>query len=170
MAEWCSITEVEYQLSVTGVSETTNDDFNNVTADTGIVDNAIINARLELSQYLVQKYDLSTITSANEWVKWATSLLAAMELMRRKGGIVPPGLQAKYDGMIQFLSQVQFGPGIVPGLSSRVNGGIALSNLTMDNSYGRAKIRRTNTISFPVSNSPLGTFNDRFDTGNNYQS
>lgn len=165
MAEWCSITEVEYQLSVSGVTAATNDNQISITADESIVDDAIVNARLLMSQYLVQKYELASITSANEWVKWSTSVFAAVELLRRKGGIVSEGLAQKYSELKEFLTGVQSGILIVPGLSTRSMGGIAMSNLTMDNRYSRAKIRRTHSISFPTTPNPLGTFTDNMDNG-----
>ncbi len=166
MPEWCTISEVEYQLSVDGVSGTTNDNHTNYTADPAIVNSAIVNARLQLSQYLVQKYDIATITSANEWVKWATSTFAAVELLRRKGGVVPPGLQEKYEELKVFLESVQTGIMIVPGLAPRTMGGMALTNMTIDNRYGRAKIRRVSSISFPTtSGTSLGSFTDRNDYG-----
>lgn len=165
MAEWCTLTEVEYVLSVSGVNESTNDDYNNIVADPVIVNNAIVNARVTLSTFLVQKYDLTAITSANEWVKWTTALFAAVELLRRKGGTVSPGLQEKYEEIRDFLKQVQSGPLIVPGLNPRTPSGIAMSNLTIDNSFGRAKVRRVETISVPPNGLKVPTFTDRYDYG-----
>src|SRR5690349_10851624 len=101
MAIWCTLTEIEDLLSASGVSVSTNDDGNNSVADDEIVDNAIERGQSKVEQYLVAKYDTSTITSANVWVKWCTAAFAAVEIMRRKGGGVPPGLQEIYEEYVE---------------------------------------------------------------------
>lgn len=168
MAEWCTLAEVEDLLSANGVSASTNDNYDNSVADATIVDNAIARGRTILSQYLVQKYDIEVITSSAEWVKWAAATFAAIEIMRRKGGVVPPGLQELYEQYTEFLKNVQSGTFQVPGLYPRSSPGISVSNITMDNRYNRAKIRVVSTISWPVGLSKLSQFRDRFDFGNTY--
>lgn len=168
MAEWCDISEVEWWMSVDGVSDSTNDRQTNITADTTIVDNSIIQARLWLSQFLTQKYDVSLITSANEWVKWATGLVASIYVMRRKGGMVPVGLQEAYEELRDFLKGVQSGSLVAPGLVLLASPGISISNVTMDDRYNRAKVRVVQTISWPNGLSKLSQFTDRRDTGFDY--
>ena len=168
MPEWCTLAEVEYLLSANGVAASVNDSQDNAVADATIVNNAIARGRTILSQYLFQKYDIDTITSSVEWVKWAAATFAAIEIMRRKGGVVPPGLQELYEQYTGFLEKVQTGTFQVPGLYLRSSPGISISNITMDNRYNRAKIRVVSTISWPVGLSKLAQFRDRFDFGNTY--
>ena len=168
MTEWCGVAEVEDLLSANGVWASVNDDLGNSVTDATIVDNAIARGRTILGQYLVQKYDISTITSANEWIKWAAATFAAIEIMRRKGGVVPPGLQELYEQYTGFLKEVQAGSFQVPGLYLRSSPGMAVSNLTMDNRYNRAKVRVVSTISWPMGLSKLSQFKDRLDFGNTY--
>ena len=168
MAEWCSQAEVEDLLSANGVWASVNDDNGNAIADPTIVNNAIARGRTILGQYLVQRYDLNQITSNVEWVKWASATFAAVELLRRKGGVVPPGIQELYEQYVSFLKGVQLGTFQVPGLYFNSSPGIAVSNLTMDNRYNRAKIRVVSTLSWPMGLSKLTQFKDRFDFGNTY--
>jgi hypothetical protein len=168
MAEWCSQTEVEDLLSANGVWASVNDDNGNAIADPTIVSNAIARGRTILGQYLVQRYNLDSITSNVEWVKWAAATFAAVELLRRKGGVVPPGIQELYEQYVVFLKEVQSGTFQVPGLYFNSSPGIAVSNLTMDNRYNRAKVRVVSTISWPMGLSKLSQFKDRLDFGNTY--
>ena len=154
-------------MSVDGAKTATDDDYNNVVADPDIVDNAIINARLWLSTYLTQKYDIDLITSANEWVKWSTALVASVALLRRKGGAVPPGLQEAYEELREFLKGIQSGSLVAPGLTLITQPGISVSNVTMDDRYNRAKVRRVDSISWPTGLNKLGNFLDRRDWGGN---
>jgi len=94
-----------------------------------------------------------------------TSLFAAVELLRRKGGAISTGLNENYQEMLTFLKGVQTGSFQVPGLSPRTSPGIAVSNIMIDNRYPRAKVRVVSSISFPIPSSPLGTFTDRADYG-----
>lgn len=165
MPEWCDTPEVEWWMSVDGVKTATDDDYDNVVADPLIVADSIVNARLWLSTFLTQKYDIGTITSANEWVKWSTALVASIYLMRRKGGPVPPGLQEAYEELKEFLKGVQSGILVAPGLSLVASPGISISNVTMDDRYNRAKVRVVQTISWPVGLSKLSQFVDRRDRG-----
>lgn len=165
MPAWCTISEIEDLMSAPGVSNSTNDTGGNAVADATITDNAIERGQSKLAQYLNQKYDTAAITSANVWVKWATATFAAVEIMRRKGGMVPPGLQEIFEEYITILEKVAAGLTTIPGLYPRSSPGIAVSNITVDNAYRRAKIRRVDTISFPVSLTSLPQFRDRFDFG-----
>jgi hypothetical protein len=165
LAEWCTITEVQFWMSEEGVEVATNDDQTQTTPDLTIVNPAIIQARLWLSQYLVQKYDISLITSANEWVKWSTAVAASVILLRRKGGVVSAGLQEAYEALTAFLEGVQSGTLVAPGLTLVASPGISISNVTMDDRYNRAKVRVVQSISWPVGLSKLSQFVDRRDRG-----
>lgn len=162
---WCTISEIEHELSVDGVTGTTNDNQVSRVGDPAIVANAIEIAQEQLSQYLVTKYDTSTITSANKWVKWATATFAAVELLRRKGGTASAGLQEKYEELREFLTGVQTGTLIVPGLTARQISGIQVTNYTLDRTYGRTKVRRVPSISYPSTGSSLSQFNENNDFG-----
>jgi hypothetical protein len=168
MSGWSTITEIEDIMSAGGVAASTDDGQDNAIADPVVVANAIERGDSILGQYLNQKYDLTTITgtpATNVWVKWASATFAAIEIMRRKGGIVPPGLQELYEQYLVILKTVTGGSGTIPNLYPRASPGIAVSNLTIDNRYNRAKIRKSESISWPVGLSKLPVFTDVRDTG-----
>ncbi|MES2793692.1 MAG: hypothetical protein V4719_29025 [Planctomycetota bacterium] len=165
MANWCTQLEIEDLLSSNGVSVSTNDSQGNSVSDPEIVAFAIERGQSKLAQYLTLKYDVSTITSANVWVKWAAATFAAVEIMRRKGGVVPPGLQEMYEEYIVSLKDVKDGPGLIPDLPQRTTPGMAVSNVMIDNAYSRAKVRVVGTISFPIGVTKLAQFRDRNDLG-----
>ncbi len=165
MSAWCTQAEIEDLLSADGLGNSTNDGQTNAVSDADIVANAIERGQSKLSQYLASKYDVSTITSANVWVKWAAATFSAVEIMRRKGGVVPPGLQEIYEEYETILLDVKNGTGIIPDLAPRNTPGISISNIKIDNFYQQAKIRKVETISWPVGLSRLPVFRDRFDVG-----
>lgn len=168
MPAWCTITEVEDLMSANGVNVSTNDSQGNSVTDTVIVDNAIERGQSRLAQYLANKYDLSTITSANVWIKWATAAFAAVEILRRKGGVPSGGIQEIYEEYIRILDDVKNGSGLIPDLMLRTTPGLAVSNLMIDNAYSRAKVRVVGTISFPTGVTKLPQFRDRNDLGRVY--
>lgn len=168
MVAWCTQLEIEDLMSANGLSVSTNDTQGNSVSDPTIVANAIERGQSKLAQYLTQKYDTSTITSANVWIKWATATFAAIEIMRRKGGVVPPGLQETYEEILEGLRDVKNGPGLIPDLSQRTTPGMAVSNVKIDNSYRQAKVRVVGTISFPIGVTKLAQFRDRTDIGQVY--
>lgn len=168
MSAWCTQAEIEDLLSATGVSVSTNDNMDNAVSDALIVSNAIERGQSRLGQYLIGKYDTDIITSSNVWVKWANAAFAAIEIMRRKGGVVPLGLQEIYEEYIDILKDVKDGTGLIPGLVLRTSPGISVANITLDNYYNRAKIRKVETISWPLGLVKLPHFRDRADIGNTY--
>jgi len=168
MANWCTQTEIEDLMSANGVSVSTNDSQGNSVSDATIVANAIERGQSKLAQYLTQKYDISTITSANVWIKWAAATFAAVEIMRRKGGVVSAGLQEIYEEYLAILNDVKNGPGLIPDLLQRTTPGMAVSNMTIDNRYAKAKMRVVGTISFPVGVTKLPQFRDLTDVGQVY--
>ncbi len=155
-------------MSANGVSVSTNDSQGNSVSDATIVANAIERGQSKLSQYLTQKYDTSLITSSNVWIKWAAATFAAVEIMRRKGGVVSAGLQEIYEEYLSILNDVKNGPGLIPDLLPRTTPGMAVSNLMIDNRYPRAKVRVVGTISFPIGVTKLSQFRDRNDLGQVY--
>lgn len=168
MSAWCTQTELEDLISANGLNNSTNDNQTNLVSDPTIVANAIERGQERLGQYLAAKYDVTTITSANKWIKWATAAFAAVEIYRRKGGTVPPGVQEIYEEYVQRLDGIENGSGLVPGLSTRSSPGISVSNVMVDNSYNRAKIRKVDSISYPVGLNKVASFHDRLDNGSSY--
>ncbi|MCC7422540.1 MAG: DUF1320 family protein [Planctomycetaceae bacterium] len=157
---YCTITEVQDILSSEGVVQATNDDGAQSAAQSTMVTNAIARATAKMNQYLTKKYDPATIISANDWIKWCCATFAARELMMRRGGVAPTGVQIAYDDYLKWLEEVANGTADIPGLTPRFQPGMTMSNMTIDHRFPVGKVRSVPVISVGSSSSEVPRHTD----------
>lgn len=142
----CTISEVEDVLSYWGAKLATDDERADASPDTTKVDNAIERATVRIHQYISLRYETSVLES-NDWAKWCCAVFASVQLMRRRGGAVPPGLMDEYNEFIAHLEKVQSQLAEIPGVTQQNEPGLTMSNLTVDQRFRSAKIRAIRSVS-----------------------
>jgi len=142
----CTIAEVEDVLSDHGVRLATDDERGESMFDSTKTSNAIERAEQKIYQYVALRYSTADLVG-NTWAKWACAVFAAVQLMRRRGGTVPPGLMDEYQEYLDYLTQVKDGQSEIPGLSQANEPGLTMSNLVVDQRFRSAKTRVVRSVS-----------------------
>lgn len=154
MAFPCTIDEVKSILSSYGVSVTTDDERTGE-GDPTFQDEAGERAYQRVLQYVHKQYDPSENTD-NDWLKWCHATLWAVQLRRRLGDDLPPGLEADYTEFIESLEQIKEGELQIPLATPRKSRyGMAMSNVEFDPRYYQNKIRVNDRISTGDNNSDV---------------
>ncbi len=158
----CTIVEIEDVLSEHGVRLATDDQNMNAFADTTMVSNAIERATQKIYQYASLRYQ-DALFEGNDWCKWCCAVFAAVQLMRRRGGGVPPGLMDEYNEYIEWLEKVQAQTAEIPGLQQENEPGVTTSNLIIDQRFPSAKPRVVRGTSAGEISSKKPRFTDHFE-------
>jgi phage gp36-like protein len=122
---------------------------------------AINRASTKIDFYLVPRYDPTTVLQRNDFVTWAATIIACVQIVRRDNA-VQSGLQKDYDETIADLKDIQAGrPGCeLPLGSPRSELGAWHSNLRIDQRFSTYKIRASQATS---SNDQNSYFPRRYD-------
>lgn len=103
-------------------------------------DGCISRAKQDIDFYIHRHYDLDSIP-ANDWLRWCNAHLAACEVFRRLGGVIPDSLLMKYDEYITRLQRVENGDAKIPGLNGlSSNPGMTMDNYHVDLRTGRTPV------------------------------
>lgn len=137
---YCVQADIESILSAEGVVLATDDGRDLLAADSALVADAISRASARFEQYALQQYDTSDL-AGNVWAKWCVATLAAIELTKRRGQVVPSSLQESADELIAFLKDVAAGEMTIPNAAVRAEQGVAMSNLYHDMRFRQAQVR-----------------------------
>lgn len=145
MAVYTDLYNVQQLLSVEGLLYREDDDLDQLPEEINevrVIDWCIDHASRKVDFYLGQRYDPSGF-AANEWVKHATTVLAACAVTLRRGNPIPESLKALCDEWTEMLKQVQDGFAIAPGLIPLNNHPILVSNMVCDLRFRDQPIRRS---------------------------
>ena len=158
LTPYCTETELEQVLSEHGVTARL-DDSDVGTATAGYADAAIEKATASVNRYLLMRYTVATC-AASTWVKWATAVLACLNVCRHRN-LTPP--QSLIDEWKEFyeetLNAIRKNQEDLMGdtgpAAQRFSMGMRLSNLTVDGRYQRQKVRvtRANSVDGTASSS-----------------
>ena len=166
MSTYCTNTDVQDVLSEVGVINRT-DDFPEDELDGAEVTAAIQAASSRIDAFLRRRYDTSDL-SASTWVKWCCAYLSACLLSKRRGNPCPESIGAECAQYVEWLKEIRDGVMDVPEVSPAHDVLPAVSNLTVDARYARAKVRRvpaTSTREAPpntVKSNPAREWNNWF--------
>lgn len=151
---YCDSEDVRFVWSSFGMASRSDD--RDASSSTAIVNDAIEKAVTDVNLYLFQTYTPAVIAQST-WVKWATAVLAAVALARRRGNPVPASLAADFDRYLENLKAIQTGVLALPGddgLSApRFDNTPCVSNLRVDSRF-RASVRRVTETSSQTVQSP----------------
>lgn len=142
----CTVEDIADLISLDGVIQASTDGDDGDSVNDPAVDNAIERGEQILKQYISGRYDTASLTT-NKWAKWACALIAAVQLFRRRGNPLAPGLQESWDELKEQLELIRDGVGEVPDGQPRIEPGIAMSNLRYDARYPTQKMRAQTAIS-----------------------
>jgi hypothetical protein len=102
-------------------------------------------AALKVNQYSTRHY---SVTAANDWITgYASVVIAATMLFRRRGNAPPAELQDEYDAVVAMLEDVYSGKSELPMASPKAWEAPSMSNLTIDGRYNQSKVRVQDRIS-----------------------
>jgi len=144
---YCTITEINDLMSEHGIAAATDDVGGESLVDSSVVNNAIERAEQRIKQFVTGRYDVTQFSSSNKWLKWCCATLSCVALYRRRGNLIPPGLQEQYDEYIEHLQAIRDGRGEIPDQAPRTEFSMAMSNLRIDHRYPTGKSRVVTTVS-----------------------
>lgn len=135
--------EIERLFSAVGALRRADDDADGV-AETSVWNDVIYEATDEVNLYLERWYEPEDMAN-NLWIRRQASWIGAHHLSQRRGN--PAIFQDAYDRATNLLEKVFMGQMQVPRLPQRSDLTPSMSNLAVDLSYVRKRIRVQQTIS-----------------------
>lgn len=146
---YCTEAEVIRFFSANGVTDHADHD-DDGTADVGVVDDCINQAKVELDLFLLERYDETTLVASNLVNRWSV-VVATRFLCQRRGNVVPDSIEREWtrltdprDGLLVRISEGQIN---LPGSALRADLRPSFSNLTIDQRHRRNTVRVTPTNS-----------------------
>lgn len=144
MSTYATIDDVKIYLPLCSLPSLTNDgNPGALSVNEDLVAECINAAEAEIDSYVVSQYDLIQAHAINpDWLRHCSAIVTCVWISRLgANGTVPPGLQSLYDEKLNALQKIQLGQRMIPGLSTRADPGVSMSNLTYDPRWDLAKIR-----------------------------
>lgn len=140
---YCQQADVQAVLSAFALNVRLDDDLDGVAdIDVGQV---IEQATTRVNQFVLRRYAVQT-AAASTWLKWCVAVIAATIACRRRGNEVPDALIEEVKDYREQLEAIRAGQEDLPAddgpaipLSDETP---AVSNLTIDERFPRAKVRR----------------------------
>lgn len=155
-APYCSENEIISVLSESGIDYSADDNRSGEAEgrEASFVAEAIQRAEVRINQYLMQRYDLTTMPG-NKWIKWCCATFAGVFLMRRRGETAPDGLINQAMEYETWLHNVWVNNALIPTDAEDTNtaqllhqnSGIMMSNLAIDQRFRVSKVRSVPRIS-----------------------
>ncbi len=158
---YCAQSDIEYVLTRFGLAAFLNDDNADAPVQTAQLNSAITWASVRIDFYLRMRYAAAQL-NGNDYVRIACSVIAAMQIVRRKQG-AHAGLQAEYDEIEKQLDDIQHFKAEVPDSYPISEPGIWHSNVRIDQSFWNRKVRTSMATSSNEQTSQKTRFGDRFD-------
>lgn len=152
MSAYCTQTEVENIWSEEGVINRTDD------SPEGVLDSSEVTAVIEqassrIDMFLSRRYSTAALGSS-DWVTWCCAYLSACLLSKRRGNPCPESIGAECQKYLEWLAEVRDGVMDLPGVSPEQDTLPAVSNMTVDGRFRRAKVRRVPSTSTRDGNPP----------------
>lgn len=160
---YCDPENVDSVLSSEGIRYSMDDDRSGEinASEMNYLDDALQWTQAKINFYISPRYDLSTI-AGNTWTRWCHAVLAACQLMRRRGDTPPDGLLAQERQYLEWLQEIKDSNAMIPPDGEAdaqliaSSAGMSMSNLTVDHRHRVAKVRYLPRISTNPQGSPGG--------------
>lgn len=145
---YCTAAEIQAVWSAFGVNVRLDDDLDGV-ADQDI--SAVIEqATSRINGFVLRRYAVDACTQST-WLKWCCATFSAALLARRRGNDIPQSLIDETKDYRDLLDEIKAGSFDLPAddgpAAPLSDESPAISNLTIDGRWTRAKIRRVPTTS-----------------------
>lgn len=143
---FCTVNDVAYWMSASGIAEFSSDQWPNALVDEGAMAFCIQNAEQQIQMHVAPRYDDAGLRG-NPWIKHTAAFLSACVLSIRLGRPLPEAWVSERDRIYDQLKDIQQGRAVVPNAPMSFLDTPTMTNLRVDNRYHTAKVRAEEVIS-----------------------